>query len=172
MRRREFIAGLGGAVAWPVAAQAQRPAVGLLHGVSAVEWADGIAAFRTSLGEIGFAEGRNVAIEYRWSDGQDRQAAGSGGRPHPPQGGGPRRWRQRCRCPGYRNFGDQDNSNRVPYLLSWSVRCWVCAEHRPTRWKRHRRYRAVHRNFRKAPRFAARARARRHQQGGLAGKSE
>src|SRR3954470_11070146 len=74
MKRREFIAGLGGAaVGWPVAAQAQQPAmplVGVLHGVSAAQWADRMVGFNRGLGEAGFAEGRNVAMEYRWAEGQ------------------------------------------------------------------------------------------------------
>ena len=44
--------------------------VGVLYGVSAAEWADRMDAFRRGLNETGFVEGRNVAIEYRWADGQ------------------------------------------------------------------------------------------------------
>jgi putative ABC transport system substrate-binding protein len=74
IRRRDLIMALGGAAAaWPLAVRAQQPAVpviGSLHGISAAQGASRMAAFRRSLGEIGFVEGRNVAIEYRWSDGQ------------------------------------------------------------------------------------------------------
>src|SRR5262245_49620260 len=74
MRRREFIALLGsGVTGWSLAARAQQPAVpaiGVLHGVSAVQWADRMAGFHRGLGEAGLAEGRNVAIEYRWAEGQ------------------------------------------------------------------------------------------------------
>ena len=68
MRRREFIAGLGGAVAWPLAARAQRsglPRVGLLY--SATRFTD--LAFRRGLREAGFFEGQNVVFEYRSAGG-------------------------------------------------------------------------------------------------------
>jgi len=74
MRRREFIAGLTGAAAWPLAARAQQPkvpVVGLLNGVSFEgPYAAPVAAIRQGLRETGFVEGQNVAIEYRSTDGQ------------------------------------------------------------------------------------------------------
>jgi putative ABC transport system substrate-binding protein len=70
MRRREFIVGLGSAAAWPVVAQAQQPAVpviGYLSAGSPEVFTERLRAFRQSLQEAGFLEGRNVAIEYRWA---------------------------------------------------------------------------------------------------------
>jgi putative ABC transport system substrate-binding protein len=74
MNRREFITLLGGAAAaWPLAARAQEPRmpiIGVLHGVSAAQWTDRVAGFHRGLGEAGFVQGHNVAIEYRWAEGQ------------------------------------------------------------------------------------------------------
>jgi putative tryptophan/tyrosine transport system substrate-binding protein len=71
MRRREFIAGLGSAAAWPVVARAQQPAMmGFFNDSSAEASADNVAAFRRGLGEIGFVEGQNVAVEYHWLEGR------------------------------------------------------------------------------------------------------
>ena len=74
MRRREFIKAIAGsAVVWPLAARAQQsamPVIGVLHGVSAAQWADRMVGFHQGLRETGYSEGRNVTIEYRWADGQ------------------------------------------------------------------------------------------------------
>jgi putative ABC transport system substrate-binding protein len=70
MRRREFIAGLGSAVAWPAAARAQQramPVIGYLSNGSPELFADRLRAFRQSLSETGFVEGSNVAIDYGWA---------------------------------------------------------------------------------------------------------
>jgi putative ABC transport system substrate-binding protein len=72
MKRREFIKLCGSAaVTWPVMARAQQmPMIGLLGTGTAKAWAGMTAAFHQGLGEAGYTEGRNVAVEYRWADGQ------------------------------------------------------------------------------------------------------
>jgi len=73
VRRRAFIALIGGASAWPLAARAQQssmPVVGFLSSRSPGESAGVVAAFRQGLREAGFVEGRNLAIAFRWADGR------------------------------------------------------------------------------------------------------
>jgi ABC-type uncharacterized transport system substrate-binding protein len=79
MRRREFITLLGGAaVAWPLAARAQRPkppTIGVLGTASASAWGTWNTAFVSRLRELGWIDGHSVAIEYRWADGRSERFA-------------------------------------------------------------------------------------------------
>src|SRR4051794_38324037 len=73
MRRREFIALLGGTAAWPLTARAQQatmPVIGVLGGGSPATGAHLAARLRQGLADGGSVEGRNVAVEYRWVEGQ------------------------------------------------------------------------------------------------------
>ena len=74
MRRREVIAGIASAAAWPLAARAQQPllrVIGFLSGRSQDEASGDTAAFHQGLNEMGYVARRNVAIEYRWAEGRN-----------------------------------------------------------------------------------------------------
>ena len=77
MRRREFIAGLGSAAMWPTAIHAQQPAklptIGFMGATSPELASLWVAAFVKRLGELGWIEGRNITIEYRWADARSEQ---------------------------------------------------------------------------------------------------
>jgi ABC-type uncharacterized transport system substrate-binding protein len=75
MRRRAFIAGLGTAAIWPLAAHAQQPTklptIGFLGTTTPLAWSNYVPAFVQRLRELGWVEGRTVAIEYRWAEGRN-----------------------------------------------------------------------------------------------------
>ena len=76
MRRREFIAALGGAAAWPMVAQGQQaamPVIGFLTRTSPESNADRLRGFRQGLGGAGYVEGENVVIDYRWAEGRNNR---------------------------------------------------------------------------------------------------
>src|SRR5262249_41023619 len=80
IRRRELLAALGGVAAtWPLAARAQQaaklPTIGVLGGTTPETWSRVVAAFVQRLRELGWMEGRTIAIEYRWAEGRGERFA-------------------------------------------------------------------------------------------------
>ena len=78
LKRREFITLIGGAAAWPIAASAQQaklPTIGFLGESTPVAQSERTAAFVQRLRELGWTEGRTVAIEYRWAEGRSERFA-------------------------------------------------------------------------------------------------
>ena len=79
MRRREFVGLIGGAVAWPLAVRAQQrgklPIIGYLGTTTLAAFGPWTAAFVQRLGELGWIDGRTVAIEYRWAEGRNERYA-------------------------------------------------------------------------------------------------
>src|SRR5262245_46957120 len=77
VKRRDFVTLLGGAAAWPLAARAQQklPTIGFLGVGDALDFSQWTAAFVQRLRELGWTEGRTVAIEYRWAEGRSERYA-------------------------------------------------------------------------------------------------
>ena len=78
MKRREFITLIGGAAAWPLVARAQQgklPTVGFLGVATPTAWGPWASAFVQRLHELGWIEGRTIAIEYRWAEGRSERFA-------------------------------------------------------------------------------------------------
>src|SRR5262245_71824 len=78
-RRREFITLIGGAMAWPLAARAQQtakvPTIGFLGAGTPSLWSQWVVAFAQRLHELGWSEGRTIAIKYRWAEGRTERYA-------------------------------------------------------------------------------------------------
>jgi len=77
VRRREFVTGLGAAVSWPLVAYAQQsvklPTIGFLGTTTPTVWSEYVPAFVQRLRELGWVEGKTVAIEYRWAEGRNER---------------------------------------------------------------------------------------------------
>ena len=122
--RREFIAVLGGAAAWPlavIAKQQTKPTIGWLQQRPGVPLREYFEAFRRGLAEIGFLEGRDVTVEYHTTDGHsERLSALAADLVLRRAAGAPTRDRPAGRAPPNRQ------ANRSQQHLAWLRYCWAC----------------------------------------------
>ena len=106
MKRREFISLLGGAAAWPLVARAQeaakQPTIGFLGGGTPSSQSQWAIAFAQRLRELGWIEGRTVAIEYRWGEGRVERYAEIAAE-----------FSAQCRCHSSRRIGDRGKAGDV-----------------------------------------------------------
>jgi putative tryptophan/tyrosine transport system substrate-binding protein len=130
MKRRAFLAVLGGAATWPLAARAQHaamPVIGFLSSESPTLSTERLRAFHEGLGETGYVEGRNVAIEYRWAEGRYDRLLGMVAAP---SCGGDCCARRKCFGAGGQDR-DGDHSHRLPFG-GQSGSGWTCRQPEPT----------------------------------------
>jgi hypothetical protein len=134
MRRRDFIALVGGAAAvWPLSARAQQPAmplVGFLYSLSPEPIADRLRGFRQGLKPVGYVEGENVAVVYRFAENRiDRLPELTGRIGPPPSRGDCRRQHPLGVC---RQGGNLNDPNRL-FCQRGPGQAWSCGQHCPTR---------------------------------------
>ena len=166
MNRRTFVAGLGGAAAWPVVARAQPavPVIGLLSSsslekTSSLKSNPFLARFHEGLSEIGYIEGRNVAIEYRWAEEHyDRLPARGIGSTSSEGDRCSKRW---LSVGVGRQSGDNYDSDRFHDSLR-PGQAWAGLKLQPSRWEPHRRSLLQRGGGSKAPGTAAQVGAQSH----------